>query len=74
MRNSRLVLPLFFVLALAAAFAAQDDQPKRAPSTPQERQRFVSLTRKLETSPLDKSLYDEKVWAKKWLEDVLTSM
>jgi hypothetical protein len=70
MRYSRLVLPLFFVLALAAAFAAQDDQPKRAPSTAQERQRFVSLTHKLETSPLDKSLYEEKAWAKQWLEDV----
>jgi hypothetical protein len=70
MRYSRLVLSLFFLLALAAAVTAQDDQPKRAPSTADERQRFIALTHKLEQSPLDKSLYKEKAWAKKWLDDV----
>ena len=71
MRYSRLVLSLFFMLALAAAFAAQDEpKPKRAPSTAEERQRFAALTHKLEQTPLDKSLYKDKIWAKQWLEDV----
>ena len=52
----------------AASFA--QDEPKRAPSTKEERQRFLSLTRKLEQDPLDKSLYAEKTWAKQWLEDI----
>lgn len=69
MRYSRVALSLLFLLALVTAAFAQDE-PKRAPSTAEERQRFLALTRKLEQSPLDKSLYDEKKWAKKWLEDV----
>jgi hypothetical protein len=62
-----LLLSSFFVLSLAAA---QDDEPKRAPSTAAERQRFIALTHKLEQSPLDKNLYDDKRWAKQWLEDI----
>jgi hypothetical protein len=62
-----LLLSFFFVLSLAAA---QDDEPKRAPSTSAERQRFVALTHKLEQAPLDKNLYDDKRWAKQWLEDI----
>jgi hypothetical protein len=76
MRYSRLVLSLLFMLTLAAMAFAQDDQdsqdnkPKRPPSTAEERQRFAALTHKLEQTPLDKSLYKEKAWAKQWLEDV----
>jgi hypothetical protein len=73
MRYSRLALSLFFMLSLAAMAVAQDDQdnkPKRPPSTAEERQRFLALTHKLEQTPLDKSLYKEKAWAKQWLEDV----
>ena len=58
------------LLLLSLVSFAQDEQPKRAPSTKEERQRFLSLTRKLEQDPLDKSLYADKTWAKKWLEDV----
>jgi hypothetical protein len=46
------------------------DQPKRAPSTPEERQRFLALTHKLEESPLDKGLYADKKWALKWIDDI----
>lgn len=60
---------LSWMLVLSAACLAQDE-PKRAPSTAEERKRFVALTHKLETAPLDKSLYDDKRWAKKWLEDI----
>ena len=56
------------LLLLTAAFA--QDEPKRAPSTAAERQRFLALTRKLEQAPLDKSLYEEKKWAKQWLEAI----
>ena len=63
-----IIAGLAMLLLLTTAFA--QDEPKRAPSTAEERQRFLSLTRKLEQNPLDKSLYEEKKWAKKWLEDI----
>lgn len=65
------VLPVL-ILFFSSIFFAQtsQDEPKRAPSTPEERTRFVALTHKLEQNPLDKSLYDEKAWAKQWLEDI----
>lgn len=69
MHYTRAVQSLFLVMALVASAAAQNE-PKRAPSTAEERQRFLSLTRKLEQNPLDKSLYEDKKWAKQWLEDV----
>lgn len=58
------------VVILLCSIACAQNEPKRAPSTAEERQRFLSLTRKLEQNPLDKSLYDDKKWAKQWLEDV----
>jgi hypothetical protein len=60
------ILLSFSILSLCSA----QDEPKRAPSTAQERQRFLALTRKLEQDPLDKSIYAEKKWAKQWLEDI----
>jgi hypothetical protein len=57
------------VLALSAILIGQD-QPKRGPSTAEERTRFLALTRKLEQTPLDKSLYAEKKWALQWIEDI----
>ena len=66
---ARFSFTLFLIFALLTVATAQD-APKRAPSTPEERQRFVALTHKLEQNPLDKSLYKEKIWATKFLEDV----
>src|SRR6267142_4959350 len=63
-------LILCFAAVLSFAQNAPKDEPKHPPSTPAERQRFLALTRKLEQNPLDKSLYAEKTWAKKWLEDI----
>lgn len=60
---------LSFIIILSLGAAAQDE-PKRAPSTADERQRFLTLTRKLEQNPLDKNLYIDKKWAKQWLEDI----
>lgn len=67
MRNAGLISLLLFSLSIAP-FA--QDEPKHAPSTKEERQRFLALTRKLEQNPLDKSLYEDKKWAKKWLEEI----
>jgi hypothetical protein len=67
MRKAGLISFLLFFLVVSC-FA--QDEAKRAPSTKDERQRFLTLTRKLEQNPLDKSLYADKTWAKKWLEDI----
>jgi hypothetical protein len=69
MRKAVPLLLILLSLSIFSAYAAQDE-PKRAPSTAEERTRFVTLTHKLEQNPLDKSLYQDKVWAKQWLEDV----
>ena len=71
MRKAGLIsLILFFTAVLSFAQNEPKNEPKHAPSTKEERQRFLTLTRKLEQNPLDKSLYAEKTWAKKWLEDI----
>jgi hypothetical protein len=71
MRKAGLISLILFSLAVLT-FAQDEpkDEPKHAPSTREERQRFLALTRKLEHSPLDKSLYAEKTWAKIWLGDI----
>ncbi len=69
MRKTIPVALLFLILSFLSVANAQDE-PKRGPSTPEERKRFVALTRKLEVTPLDKSLYPEKIWAKTWLDAV----
>ena len=58
------------VCLLASAESLSQDEPKRGPSTPEERQRFLALTHKLEQTPLDKSLYADKRWALQWIEDI----
>ncbi len=69
MRKARIVSFILFSLSILSLCSAQNE-PKRAPSTADERQRFLSLTRKLEQNPLDKTLYADKKWAKQWLEDI----
>lgn len=63
-----ILLAVIFVSALA--WGQDEDQPKRGPSTPDERKRFVTLVQKLEKSPLDQSLRPEVTWAEKWLDDI----
>lgn len=61
----------FYIAAiLLSSLAICQDQPKRGPSTPEERARFLALTRKLEQTPLDRNLYAEKKWALQWIEDI----
>jgi hypothetical protein len=69
MRKARLVWLVLFSLSISILSIAQNE-PKRAPSTAEERKRFLALTHKLEQTPLDKGLYEEKKWAKQWLEDI----
>src|SRR4029077_14377930 len=69
MRKAGLVWLILFSLSISILSIAQNE-PKRSPATAEERKRFLALTHKLEQTPLDKSLYEEKKWAKKWLEDI----
>jgi len=63
-------LPVYLVmLAMALSAAAQSDS-QRAPSTPEERKRFLEITKKLEQDPLNEALRTDRAWALKWLEDV----
>jgi hypothetical protein len=57
------IICLLCVVAVSAVSA-------QAPSTPEERTRFVALTHKLESNPLDPSLRPEREWALKWLIEV----
>ena len=63
-------LPFLIAALLLSSLAIGQDQPKRGPSTAEERTRFLTLTHKLEQNPLDKSLYDDKKWALQWIEDI----
>src|SRR5215831_21147146 len=65
----RIVLVCEAVLGLGA-LAVSQNEPKRGPSTAEERARFVGLAHKLEQNPLDKNLYADKEWALKWIEDI----
>jgi hypothetical protein len=67
MRKATLFCSIVF---LGSLLAVAQDEPKRGPSTPEERQRFVALAHKLEQTPLDKNLYAEKQWALDWINDI----
>ncbi len=58
----------FAVLALSCL--ASVAQEKRAPSTADERKRFVAVTRDVIRAPLDKSKSADVKWALQWLGDV----
>lgn len=58
-------LVLAFALLASVSVAAQ-----RGASTPEERARLVSITKSLETNPLDKNLRPSREWALKWLIEV----
>jgi hypothetical protein len=57
------------ILGLVAVSVAQQ-QAQRGPSTSEERARFVTLTHKMEDSPLDPSLYEERKWGLVWLVQI----
>jgi hypothetical protein len=57
------------VVGTVLAATAQQGQG-RGPSTAEERARFVEITHKLETSPLDAGLNSDRDWALRWLIEV----
>jgi hypothetical protein len=64
---------LFWLIASAVcllAFPQDQEEPKRAPSTPEERKRFVAIVHKMEQSPLDPALTPDVEWALQWLQDI----
>src|SRR5262249_34489484 len=65
--TARLAILMGFSLLVCAAARTE---PARGPSTPEERQRVIAITRKLEESPLDHSLFQERAWAQQWCLDV----
>jgi hypothetical protein len=59
------------IVGIAAMGLAQtQDQPKRGPSTPEERKRFLAIDHKMEQDPLDPSLRKEREWAVHWIIDI----
>jgi hypothetical protein len=64
---SRRIAFVFIVCSLSIAVAGA---APRGPSTPEERQRLLDITRKLEATPLDPTLGKEREWAQQWLLDV----
>jgi hypothetical protein len=76
MYRSRATLRKMFLLACAImgiaalGLAQTQDQPKRGPSTPEERKRFLAIAHKMEQNPLDPSLRKEREWAVHWIIDI----
>jgi hypothetical protein len=70
-RTRKIVLLFCAVIGLAAMGLGQEqDQPKRGPSTPEERKRFVAIAHKMENAPLDPNLRKERDWALHWMIDI----
>jgi len=72
-RTRKIVSLIFAVIGLAAmgvSMSMSQDQPKRGPSTPEERKRFVAIAHKMEDAPLDPSLRKERDWALHWMVDI----
>ena len=64
-RWTSLLLGFTLVMSAAASLEAV-----RGPSTPEERERLVAITQKLEASPLDQALYKERDWAQQLLLEI----
>ena len=67
---TRIALALLLFCVSTPAFAQSSSDSDAKPSTPADRQRFLTVTHKLEQDPLDESLRQDRSWALKWLEDV----
>jgi hypothetical protein len=65
----KIVLSVTLLLTLSAVCLSQN-QAKRGPSTPEERERFVSIAHKFQTNPLDSGLAKDREWAILWLIQV----
>ena len=61
------------VFALTAVFALSlcpSANAERGPSTPEERARFVRISRSIEQDPLNETLRSEREWALRWLIEI----
>src|SRR5215470_11177107 len=70
---SKMRKSLYIVLPVICLFSmawAQDQEPKRGPSTAEERKRFLAVVHKMEQSPLDADMNSDVGWALRWLQDV----
>lgn len=65
----KLALFIGAILGLAVQSIGQNE-PKRGPSTPEERKRFVEIAHKMEAAPLDPSLRKDRDWALHWIIDI----
>ena len=65
MKIAALLPALFALLVCAPPSFAQAS----AVSSPEDRQRFVTIVHKLERTPLDPSLQNDRSWAIQWLTD-----
>lgn len=65
MKITALLTALFALLVCAPPAFAQTS----AVSSPEDRQRFVTVVQKLERAPLDSSLQNDRSWAIQWLTD-----
>jgi hypothetical protein len=70
MRKTFLLVLAVFSLCVMASPQDQQQAPARAPSTPEERKRFVAIVHKFEQSPLDEGLKSDVDWALNWLQDI----
>jgi hypothetical protein len=66
MKITTLLAALFALLVCATPGFAQT----KAHSSPEERQRFVTIVHNLERTPLDPALGRDRSWAIRWLTDV----
>jgi hypothetical protein len=64
-RFASLLLGFLLVISATATTGAV-----RGPSTPEERQRVIDITHKLEASPLDQTLVKERDWAQQLLLEI----
>ena len=64
--SSRLLTVLLGIVLMLAAIPALS----RGPSTPEERQKALSMIRSLEENPLQENYKDMRAWLMQWLTDI----
>ncbi len=57
-------------MLICCSLSTAQDAPKRGPSTADERQRFLQITRKMADAPLDPGLRADRDWALRWLIEI----
>jgi hypothetical protein len=68
--TSRRILRAFLLLPLLCSNLFAQSQPKRGPSTPEERAKAVQIARALEADPLQPGNKDTRTWFALWLIEI----